>query len=98
MTNAKFILNASCLGVASCGGFKVTKELGRYLGAHISQGRVSTNKFKHVTKKVQSRLCSWKQQCLSLAGKLTLAGSVLGSFATFQIQHERIPKSIYHDI
>lgn len=84
--------------IASCGGFSVSHELGWYLGAQISQGRSTIQRFKNIVDKVQSRLCEWKKQCLSLAGRITLAGSVLGSLASFNMQHEKIPKSICYDI
>lgn len=80
--------------IARCGGFSVSQELGRYLGAHIHHGRATANNFKNILDRVHSWLNGWKQQCLSIAGRITLANSVLGSLATFQMQHDRIPKAI----
>lgn len=80
-------------GITSCGGFSVSKDIGRYLGAQILRGRVTIGRYNHILDKVQDRLCGWKQQCLSMAGRITLAGSVLGSMATFQMQHEKLLKA-----
>lgn len=84
--------------ITSCGGFSVSKELGRYLGAQIHQGRYTVSRFKNILEKVQSRFCGWKQKCHSKAGRITLAGSVLGGIKSFQMQHEMIPKSVCNSI
>ncbi|KAL4274732.1 hypothetical protein AHAS_Ahas20G0036600 [Arachis hypogaea] len=48
--------------------------------------------------RVQSKLKGWKAQCLSLARRITLAKSVLGPIANFEMQHDRVPKGIYLEI
>lgn len=58
------------------------------------QGRVTTSRYKHILDKVKFKLSGRKQQCLSMAGRITLAGSLLGSLAVFQMQHVKLPKSI----
>lgn len=80
-----------------CGGFSIAENLGRYLGAHIFYGRTSPNRYRFLTDKINSKLGGWKKR-LSLVGRITLANSVLGSMASYHMQHEKIPKSILLNI
>lgn len=87
-TSICFSKNVSSIeanNIASCGGFSIFEEFGRYLGAYIHKGRATANNYKSILDKVQSRLNGWKQQCLSMAGRITLAKSVLRSLSTFQM-------------
>lgn len=47
---------------------------------------------------MESRLAGWKSQCLSMAGRVTLAQSFLGSMASFMMQHARVPASICEEM
>lgn len=78
--------------IAEKGGYAVSEYLGRYLGAQVYSGRTNASRYHFITKRVQARLGGWKKQCLSLAGRMTLAQSVLGSMVSFHMQHEKIPK------
>lgn len=72
-------------------GIPMKKELDRYLGHHIVlKGR---DRERHIVllQKIQSKVAGWKLQCLSRAGRLTLAQSVLGSIPMFNMQLECRP-------
>lgn len=50
-----------------------------------------------MVERVHSRLEGWKVRCLSRAGKLTLAQSVLTWLPIFQMQLERLPSWVHWD-
>lgn len=95
---SKNVNNLKAASIVGYRGFKITKDLARYLGATIQHGRNSIHMYKESTDKIHSRLSGWKSQCLSLAGRITLANSILGSLAYFRMQHEKIPKAICRSI
>lgn len=68
--------------------------MGRYLGAHIYSGRTNSSRYRFLSDRINTRLSGWKRQCLSLAGRMTLANFVMGASATLYMQHEKIPKFI----
>lgn len=75
-------------------GFSASSSLGRYLGSRVVQGRASKGHFNFIIEKIQSKLSGWTQSCLSRAGRITLAHSVLSSVASFNMQHSKIPKGV----
>lgn len=79
-------------------GFKEATRIGRYLGANIVQGRTTQGQFQHIIDKVQQRLSGWKQQCLSLAGRITLTQSVLSSIPYFHMQYTKLPSAVCHHL
>lgn len=95
---SKNVTGQEATKIAGYGGFSISENLGRYLGAHIFSGRSSVNRYRFLTDKINSRLSGWKKQCLSLAGRLTLANSIMGAVANFHMQHDKIPKSILLNI
>ncbi|KAL4370603.1 hypothetical protein AHAS_Ahas06G0082300 [Arachis hypogaea] len=78
--------------------FKEQKELGKYLGASISDKREGKERYKDIVRRVQSKLKGWKTKCLSLAGRLTLAQSTISPILNYQMQHERVPKGVYRKV
>lgn len=79
-------------------GFSHVNSLGKYLGANISSRRANRGHFNHIIQKIQTRLSGWKQQCLSLADRVTLSKFVLSSIPYYHMQYAKIPKSIYNEI
>ncbi|KAF7842178.1 ribonuclease H [Senna tora] len=75
-----------------------SQEIGRYLGADITQGRQTKSKFKHIIEKIQNRLSGWKASCLSLAGRATLVQSVLSTIPLYHMQHSMLPKGTINQI
>ncbi|CAJ2627891.1 unnamed protein product [Trifolium pratense] len=79
-------------------GFSQVNSLGKYLGAHLSSGRTNRCHFNHIIQKIQTRLTGWKQQCLCLAGRVSLSNSVLNTIPYYHMQYASIPKSICDEI
>ncbi|KAF7838223.1 ribonuclease H [Senna tora] len=84
--------------ILSITNFSPTDDLERYLGMPLLHGRMSRSKFLFILDKVKARLSGWKRNCLSLAGRTTLARSVISSMPYFAMQSTKIPKSICFDI
>lgn len=95
---SKNVTGQEAAQIAGYRGFSISENLGRYLGAHIFSGRSNVNKYRFLADKINSCLSGWKKQCLSLAGRLTLANSVMGTTANFHMQHDKIPKTILLNI
>ncbi|CAL1354996.1 unnamed protein product [Linum trigynum] len=71
-----------------------TKNLGRYLGVPVIHDRVSKATFVDLIDRVESRLSGWKVATLSLAGRITLAQSVLVSLPAYTMQISFLPASV----
>jgi hypothetical protein len=80
-------------------GFFHVTNLGRYLGANLANGRSTRGHFKHIVHKIQNKLSGWKQQCLSLARRITLSNKlVISSIPYYHMQYAKIPKTICDEI
>ncbi|KAH9649731.1 putative ribonuclease H protein [Citrus sinensis] len=66
-------------------GYSVTKDLGKYLGIPLQYSRVSSCMYQGLIAKVERRLSSWTASHLSLAGRITLAQSVLQAISIYKI-------------
>ncbi|KAF7812935.1 ribonuclease H [Senna tora] len=78
--------------------FRQSQEVGKYLGANLLHGRHSRLKYRHIVEKIQARLAGWKASCLSLAGRATLAQSVISAVPLYYMQHSSIPIGITKEI
>lgn len=74
--------------------FKLTKQLGKYLGTQLVQGRFSKDYYKELIVKVETKLSRWKASSMSLAGRATLARSVLQSIPVFSMQTALLPRLV----
>ncbi|XP_061343679.1 uncharacterized protein LOC133289698 [Gastrolobium bilobum] len=68
-------------------GFKKAESLGKYLGAMLDHGRNKRRNYEGVIRRVRQRLAGWKSHCLSFAGRVTLAKSVISSIPSYHMQH-----------
>ncbi|CAN1802338.1 Putative ribonuclease H protein At1g65750, partial [Linum perenne] len=68
-------------------GFGETTYLGRYLGVPILHGKASKDTYAYILKRMRRKLEGWKCNTLSLAGRVTLALSVLNSIPSYEMQH-----------
>ncbi|CAN1766326.1 Putative ribonuclease H protein At1g65750 [Linum perenne] len=68
-----------------------TSDLGRYLGVPILHGRVTKQTYNFVLERLDNKLAGWKAENLSLAGRVTLASSVLNSIPSFVMQTAFLP-------
>ncbi|CAL1375573.1 unnamed protein product [Linum trigynum] len=75
-------------------GIKQTNNLGRYLGVPVIHGRVSKDTYKFILEKIDQRLSGWKARSLSLAGRVTLATSVLNALPNYVMQTAVLPVSV----
>ncbi|CAL1366122.1 unnamed protein product [Linum trigynum] len=79
-------------------GIQETDDLGRYLGVPVLHGIISKTTFKYILEKIDRKLTAWKAKTLSLAGRVTLAQSVLNAIPTYAMQTSMLPVSICDDI
>ncbi|XP_054782099.1 uncharacterized protein LOC129289366 [Prosopis cineraria] len=79
-------------------GMKMSSEIGRYLGFPMSNTRKTIEKFQYIVDRVKSKLAMWKANCLSTAGRITLARSVLSSIPLYPMQVAKVPNSICKEV
>ncbi|CAL1403368.1 unnamed protein product [Linum trigynum] len=75
-------------------GIPETTNLGRYLGVPVIHGRVSKATFTDLIDRIDRRLAGWKAASLSLAGRITLAQSVISSLPAYTMQTTLLPASV----
>ena len=75
-------------------GYSVTKDLGKYLGIPLQHSRVSSCMYQELIAKVERRLSSWTASHLSLAGRITLAQSVLQAISIYVMQTVMLPSGV----
>lgn len=75
-------------------GFRVTKDLGRYLRVPLSFAKGKGRSMQYVVERVKKRLAGWKINCLSLAGRVTLAKSVMGAIPIYPMMISSLPKAV----
>jgi ribonuclease HI len=79
-------------------GFLSTDDLGKYLGVPIIHSRSNRGKYQYILDKVNQRLSNWKTINLSLAGRVTLAKSVIQALPSYVMQTTVIPRSLCDEI
>ena len=96
-----FSNNISCVEKATLSnhlGFQQTDSLGRYLGVPLLSSRGSSNTYKYILERIRSKLAGWKRNSLSLAGRITLAKSVLTTIPFYTMQTILLPISCCKEI
>lgn len=73
--------------------FKRTEQLGKYLGVPILHGRVTRDTYRYLEERVSRKLMGWKANSFSLAGRITLAQSVLSTIPYYTMQTTRLLKA-----
>ncbi|MCH86180.1 RNA-directed DNA polymerase (Reverse transcriptase) [Trifolium medium] len=79
-------------------GFKETNTLGNYLGVPALGRTPRVNDFNYLIEKVKKSLAGWKSKQLSLAGRITLAKSVIQAIPVYPMMSMPIPKSCLYKI
>ncbi|GKV17362.1 hypothetical protein SLEP1_g27876 [Rubroshorea leprosula] len=79
-------------------GYMETPSLGKYLGFPITSKRIKKSDCNFIVDKVRSKLAGWKANMLSLAGRVTLATSVLSSIPNYYMQGMFFPASIHKEL
>ncbi|MDV3201046.1 MAG: reverse transcriptase domain-containing protein [Sweet potato little leaf phytoplasma] len=84
--------------IINCSGFSRTRGLGRYLGSVDHGQSRKKDRYKPILENLHSKLVGWKTNCLSMAGRILLAKTVMGPVANHIMQHSTIPKGICDEI
>ena len=75
-------------------GFPITKDLGMYLDMPLLHTRVSQHTYQKIIDKVERRLSGWHASLLSLAGRITLAQTILQAILVYAMQTTSLPTGI----
>ncbi|CAN1746203.1 Putative ribonuclease H protein At1g65750 [Linum perenne] len=75
-----------------------TPCLGKYFGVPILHGRATNAHFKYILANIDAKLTGWKSNSLSLAGRVTLATSVLNAIPAYSMQTTVLPNHICEQI
>lgn len=79
-------------------GFSKVDDLGLYLGLPLFHERVTNATFQFLIDKVRSKLSGWNANSLSLAGRITLAKSVVAAIPNYIMQTAMLLVSIIKKI
>lgn len=79
-------------------GIMSTLSLGKYLGMPMVHGKATVSIFSFIIDKIRDKLAGWKASHLSLAGRGTLAMSVLCSLGSYFMQACNLPTPICDSI
>ncbi|CAL1404640.1 unnamed protein product [Linum trigynum] len=77
--------------LSSIMGIPRTTNLGKYLGVPVIHGRITKETYKYILENIDRRLANWKTKSLSLAGRVTLATSVLNALPNYVMQTAVLP-------
>ncbi|CAN1837616.1 Putative ribonuclease H protein At1g65750 [Linum perenne] len=94
----KNIPRAKSLEIVEILGIGATSNLGSYLGVPILHGRVTKHTFNFILDRLDNKLAGWKANNLSMAGRVTLASSVLSSIPSYVMQTAFLPVSLCDQI
>ncbi|KAK4252645.1 hypothetical protein QN277_014390 [Acacia crassicarpa] len=84
--------------IQSITNMKITAEIGTYLGFPLSRKRKPTATFQYIVERVSAKLATWKANSLSMAGRITLAKSILSSVPLYPMQVAHVPLSICKEV
>ncbi|CAN1181294.1 Putative ribonuclease H protein At1g65750 [Linum perenne] len=76
----------------------LTQDLGRYLGVPILHERVTSHTYQDILDRIDKKLAGWKVKTLSLAGRVTLAQSVLAAIPAYAMQTSVLPVNTCEEI
>lgn len=79
-------------------GFQCTEDMGKYLGAPLIHQRSCRQSYQFILDRVNQRLSNWKASQLSLAGRVTLAKSVIQAMPSYVMQTTSLPRALCDEI
>lgn len=80
--------------ISRAAGIRLTSNLGKYLGVPLLHKAPTKATYDFILERTQKRLSSWKASTLSLAGRVTLAKSVVAALPSYCMQTMLIPKGV----
>ena len=72
-------------------GFRLTKNLGKYLGVPLLHEKCKVSDFQYIFDIMNQRSNGWKSHCLSLADRITLTKSALATIPNYVMQTMKLP-------
>ncbi|KAE8676059.1 hypothetical protein F3Y22_tig00111634pilonHSYRG00065 [Hibiscus syriacus] len=79
-------------------GFQEVQNLGKYLGVPLLHSQITKASYSYIVSRVRDKLTGWKEKSLSLAGRITLAKTVLSVIPSYSMQSTMLPKGICEEI
>ncbi|RDX96987.1 putative ribonuclease H protein, partial [Mucuna pruriens] len=87
--------NSKAIKLSRISIFRLTSDLGKYLGVPILDDRKKNETYVYLPKKTQRHLSNWKTNSLSFASRCTLAKVVVVTVPTYIMQIVLLPKQVY---
>lgn len=78
-------------GIDTIAPIPFVNDLGKYIGFPLKGGRVHRNRFNFLLENIHRKLCSWRANMLSLAGRVCLAKYVIADIPTYTMQVFNMP-------
>lgn len=76
----------------------LTSNLGKYLGDPLIHKRPTKETYQFILDITNRCLASWKANCLSFAGRVTLTKSVIQALPPYCMQTMLLPKGVCHQL
>nr|GEV58827.1 hypothetical protein [Tanacetum cinerariifolium] len=92
------VINYTKLAILNVLPFEEERLLVKYLGVPLVSSRLIFRDCKELIEKVHNRVNDWKNKCLSIAGRLQLIQSVLGSLHVYWASVFMLPTRMLLDI
>ncbi|KAG6393957.1 hypothetical protein SASPL_144533 [Salvia splendens] len=87
---SKNVKNASRRNLKELLGVREVESLGKYLGVPLLHRRVDKNTYAGIVDKMKGKIANWTTGRMSLAGRVTLAQSVLSTMSIYAMQTAKI--------
>lgn len=79
-------------------GIPITEDLKKYLGTQLVHGGHGKGQYIELLERYKARMERWKSNCLSLAGRITFAKSVISSLLIYQMQGVILQEPVLKDL
>ncbi|XP_058727202.1 uncharacterized protein LOC131598638 [Vicia villosa] len=79
-------------------GYRETSNFGKYLGIPLSGKNLKRHDYNYIIEQISTKLASWKARNLSMAGRITLAKSVIEATPTYPMMTNILPKACIKEI
>ena len=86
------------LRISALSSMPINTKLGKYLGIPYIMGQMNTKTFEYLQERIEGCLEGWKAKKLTLAGRITLAKTVLTSTPLYFMQSNKLLKTLCNNI